>query len=264
LIVYLLNGKQLFKDQINIILAFSFFSYFFGLLMWALIFEAMDMVQLVNGCSILFINTYSTYLIIKGASQDWRKISMGRRVFIVGTIASFIGIQLMSSNFTNIYKSRSPHSSTYKKTISKLFAQKKSFERVYVANVSNKINHHFDLLSYHRHSTDFVFLEHQNLFPICLDDFGKPIPNTLEIHLQNDTLIRRAGFFYKFVAQEKYAGVFQSIEQSRINALDSLKINFIALNETAQPTTLFLSKFKLVAKDSISGESFYIRKHQFN
>ncbi|MBY0424774.1 MAG: hypothetical protein K2Q22_03975, partial [Cytophagales bacterium] len=251
-------GRKLVWSEIkNPLAIFILATFFFGLLTWAVLFEIMDLVQLVNGCGILLLNAYLVYLIIKTIISKWPELSQTKKYCAIAFAMVIVCIQFSSKNFISHYFLKSMYDKTYEETVKSTIKIPKKGEYIFIANQESSFDNIFSLLSYHKLSTHFIYLHKNQLLPICIDDFDVHIAGLPSFEKAIADKIKRSGFFYQYVQYQKQSGKFVSIDQSRADLLDSLKINYLALGYNTPISPELAQKFTLLAVDKKSGEKFY-------
>lgn len=260
ILLILLLGKNLISLIKNPFAIFTFLTLCFGLITWAVFFEIIDMVQMVNGCGILFLNCFIMFLIVKSFSTDWNLYSNFRKIGI-GIITIFIvTTQLFSRNYLGEFNITSSYSDYYVQKVVDTVCDIPKNKNIYVANISENYAGIFDMLSYQKTSSYFLY-NYRNIIPVCLDDFDTKKYKYPDFQKKEAKQISKSGFLYQFVENQKSKNNFISLDNSRLDVLDSLKINFLSIDGGSSFSTLLSTKFTLLSKDSISGESFYIRKN---
>lgn len=266
-IIYLplviLIGIVLGKHWKNIVTSpmgiFSILTLGFGLITWAIFFEIIDMVQLVNGCGILFLNCFISFIIIKGLHQYWNSYSKPRKLSIIIVSSVILIFQLSSNNFKGEFNRSPYYSNNYIKSVNKELKESSIKDNAYIANLSESFNGIFDILSYQKTSTQFIY-NFKNVIPVCIDNFEFKVDNYPAFQKKEIKQITQSGFLYQFVKNQKAIGKYISLDNSRLAALDSLKINYLSVASGATLSNILLKEFELLAKDKLSGESFYVRK----
>lgn len=226
-----------------------------GLTVWSVLFNIIDMVQLVSGAGVILLNVFLCFLFI-GIFSHINSIK-AKAMWILGAFLVIV-LQVGAHNFKYFQIQDSYYSKEYQRTVLQLPT---TSSKTIIAIQRNDFGGILDLLSSHRILASFILSQKKNTFQVSLDDFNVPSFKPEFYHEKVAETIKKTGIFYQFYQSKKELNPAITVPQARLLFLDEHKINIFICDKNTIVSDGFKQKFNLLATDSASGERCYVRKN---
>jgi hypothetical protein len=225
------------------------FAYFSSLIAWALLHDKLSVVQVFSNLSIPFLNIASSFLLM----QVWMVVAQ-RRLILKSLIAVLLIIGIFQSFYS--YRFLYPQDMSYLKQV---LIYSKQFSRVgaFLFDEVDYKNIGFSYVSNFIIQGNYLIYSQHKTFPLSISPHDYPYSKEpFYAKIERESIKNTP--FYKYVEEEKMKNKFHSINESQLEFIKRMNINYIICTRNVMLPEVLKHHVKLKIIDSHTGEQFYL------
>lgn len=222
---------------------------------WAIFFQLIDAIQFLTACGVVMTNCLIIYLVIEVTFCIRIKSFKQRIINSIGIILPF-ALSALNPNLLYHFDKPDTYSPKYKNEINKVI-QSDAHEHVLIAHYNTSFHDVFSMLTNSASACHFVYNSNKYISFISLNDFDLPLDlyKKDQVSLKRIESIQTGGLLYNY--WKKKDGITKN--DAQVNLLLEYNVNYLTVIDNSKLPSKIDSIFKLLCRDSLSGEQFYIR-----